>query len=69
MASSQPLSERLHASLRRAVDIRNYACIEHDGKTVLRGNVKTRDEAFMCRVIAKMVPGVSNLVMEVQVDL
>ncbi|WP_390895555.1 BON domain-containing protein [Stieleria tagensis] len=47
--------------------MQNFSCSVEDGKTIIRGQVRSRDEALMCSVIARLVPGVESVVSEVKV--
>lgn len=65
--SSNPC-ERIRSSIQRVVEIRDFSCSEEDGKAILRGQVASRDEALMCAVIARLVPGIATVVSEVKVS-
>jgi osmotically-inducible protein OsmY len=56
------------ASVQRVVEVRDFSCAEEDGKMVLRGKVNSRDEAMMCIVVARSVPGVAKVVSAVKVS-
>lgn len=38
-----------------------------DDKLVIRGQVSTRDEAMMCAVVARLIPGVGTFVNNIRV--
>ena len=61
------LCQRILASVCRVVEIEDFSCTEEDGKLILRGQVGSRDEAMMCIVVARSVPGVETVVSEVKV--
>ena len=69
IADSNPenLCQRIESSVQRVVNVRNFSCIAQDGKLILRGQVESRDEAVMCIVVARSVPGVETVVSEVKV--
>ncbi|MCO8122159.1 BON domain-containing protein [Stieleria sp. TO1_6] len=63
----EDVCRRAQASIQRVVDVQNFSCSVEDGKTIIRGQVRSRDEALMCSVIARLVPGVESVVSEVKV--
>ena len=69
IADSNPenLCQRIESSVQRVVNVRNFSCNAEDGKLILRGQVESRDEAVMCIVVARSVPGVETVVSEVKV--
>ena len=62
-----PLGERFRSSVDRVVEITNFSCDVEDGKTIIRGDVESRDEATLCNTIARLVPGSANLIVELRV--
>lgn len=66
-SSSADLCQRIQASIKRVVPIENFSCMEEDGKFVLYGEVHSRDEALMCTVVARIVPGVESVVSKIKV--
>lgn len=65
--SANELCKRIQASVQRLVNVQRFSCAEEDGKLILRGQVPSRDEAMMCIVVARSVPGVDSVVSEVKV--
>ena len=66
-SSKLDLCQRIVASVHRVVEIKDFSCTEEEGKLVLRGQVGSRDEAMMCIVVARSVPGVESVVNELKV--
>ena len=69
IADSTPdnLCRRIEASVQRVVDIQDFSCSIEDGKLTLRGQVETRDDALMCTVVSRSVPGVESVVNDIKV--
>ena len=65
--SREDLCQRIQASVERVVQIRDFSCVIDDEKLILRGNVQSRDDAMMCIVVARSVPGVEKVVSEIKV--
>lgn len=65
--SPSDLCQRIQSSISRVVDIKEFSCAEEDGKLTIRGQVPSRDDAMMCVVVARSIPGVSQVVSEVKV--
>lgn len=68
MTFSSTICQRIQSSIARVVDVRDFSCSEEGGKAILRGQVSSRDDALMCSVIARLVPGVASVVSEVKVS-
>lgn len=66
-SSQTGLCQRIQASIARVAKVENFSCVEEEGKYVLRGEVQSRDEALMCTVVARIVPGVETVVSKVKV--
>ena len=62
------LCRRIEASVLRVADVRGLRCIAHDGRFVLSGEVNTRDEAMMCGVVARLVPGAGAVINDIRVQ-
>ena len=67
MPFNEPLAQRIQSSLRRIAEIRDFSCLDEGDKTVLRGQVTDRDEALMCAIVARTIPGVHAIVSELRV--
>ena len=67
MSFPMPFCDRLRSSIDRVVTIQNFSCTDHNGKTIVRGSVDSREEATMCNVVARLVPGMDDVVVEVSV--
>ncbi len=66
-STSENLCRRIEASVRRVVEVHDFSCSIDDGKLTLRGQVDSRDDATMCVVVARSVPGVESVVSEIKV--
>lgn len=66
-SSHDELCQRIRASIHRVVEIENFSCVEEGEKLIIRGHVHSRDEALMCSVVARLVPGVHSVVSQVKV--
>lgn len=66
-SSTEDLCQRIQTSVQRVVEVVNFSCVEEDGKMILRGQVPSRDEAMMCIVVARSVPGVETVSSEIKV--
>nr|WP_161501346.1 BON domain-containing protein [Rhodopirellula sp. SM50] len=69
IADSTPdnLCRRIEASIQRVVEVHDFSCSVEDGKLILRGQVESRDDALMCVVVARSVPGVETIVSDIKV--
>lgn len=65
--SESDLCHKVQASIQRVADVQGLTCVQEEGKVVLRGQVGTREEALMCTVVARLVPGVTTVVSEIKV--
>ncbi|WP_182867567.1 BON domain-containing protein [Rhodopirellula sp. JC639] len=61
------LCRRVQASVERVVEVKGFSCSVEDGKLTLRGQVATRDDALLCAVVARSVPGGESVVNEITV--
>lgn len=61
------LCQRIQSSIARVAEIRGFSCLMEDDKLVIRGQVSTRDEAMMCAVVARLIPGVGTFVNNIRV--
>ncbi|MCA9140384.1 MAG: BON domain-containing protein [Planctomycetales bacterium] len=65
--TTEELCRRIEISVQRLVEVVNFSCSEEGGKLILRGQVPSRDEAMMCIVVARSVPGVETVASEIKV--
>ncbi|MEM6469395.1 MAG: BON domain-containing protein [Planctomycetota bacterium] len=59
--SIEDLRERVFASIARVVDVTNLDLVVQDGVYILSGRVSTREDAEMCAVIARRIPGIGKV--------
>ncbi|QDV45411.1 BON domain protein [Stieleria neptunia] len=53
--------------MQRVVEVHDFSCSIDDGTVTLRGQVESRDDAMMCIVVARSVPGVESIVSDIKV--
>ncbi|MEO1617761.1 MAG: hypothetical protein AAFV88_18055 [Planctomycetota bacterium] len=58
---AEQVQDRVTLSITRVVNVSDFKCSEVDGLFVLEGQVQTRDEAEMCALVARLVPGVGKV--------
>ena len=66
--NNNEICQRVQASIDRVVKVEGLTCTCLDGKFVIGGTVKSRDDALMCSVVARVIPGVEAIVSEVKVQ-
>ncbi|MEL7337830.1 MAG: hypothetical protein AAFN70_16670, partial [Planctomycetota bacterium] len=66
-SSDAEMKQRIEASVRRVVAVRDLSCDQQDDKWVLRGRVSSRDEALVASIAARTVPGAGVVASEVKV--
>jgi hypothetical protein len=61
------LRERIESSITRVADVRNFRCVWEVDRYVLRGEVVSRQEAMICGVVARVIPGVGPVANRIKV--
>ncbi len=64
---TEDLSRRVCASVSRVVKVDGLCCDQDDEKLLLRGSVASKDDAMMCIVVARSVPGASHIINKIKV--
>jgi hypothetical protein len=65
-ASNDELLKRVMASIRRVAEVQDLTCQIEEGRLLLRGTAETQDEAVLCGVVARLVPGVGEVINEIE---
>ncbi len=61
------LCGRIESSITRVAKVRNFQCVWEVDRYILRGDVVSRQEAMMCGVVARLIPGVGPVVNQIKV--
>ncbi len=68
MTLDESICERVESSLKRAMPIRDFQCIEATGEIPVQGKVDSVADLNRVPTIVRLVPGVRKLVNKIQYE-